>query len=181
MMTETNVKGLALLKEAAPRISRMAVFLTPPLRRMVGLEGRQGCGPGTGASGSIGACAQRGRVRQRLHGHRQGARRSGPGPRDTSFHRRCQAARGTVSVEQAAVALWAEASCAGRRSDELLARPRRSMAPRRPVRGQNRARYRSRRSARAATHEVRTCHQPEDRKIHRADNSAARCWPAPTR
>ena len=49
MMTETNVKGLALLKEAAPRISRMAVIFDPATpSHGPGLKAVKAAGPALG-------------------------------------------------------------------------------------------------------------------------------------
>ena len=121
MMTETNVKGLNLLKEAVPGISRVAVIFDPATpSHGPGLKAVETAGPALGLR-VIGARAQRDRVRQRIYGHRWGARRRCPGPLDSSFHRRGEAARRTLSGAQAAFALWTKASCAGRGPHELLA------------------------------------------------------------
>ena len=65
MMTETNVKGLELLKEAVPGLSRVAVIFDPATPvAWTGPEGRRSCGPSTGASDSTGAGAQRDGVRR---------------------------------------------------------------------------------------------------------------------
>ena len=60
MMTETNVKGLELFKEAVPGLSRVAVIFDPATpSHGPGLKAVEDRGPIAGASGSIGGRAQR--------------------------------------------------------------------------------------------------------------------------
>ena len=143
MMTETNVKGLALLKEAVPRISRVAVIYDPATPSH---------GPGLKAVKAAGAALglQVQSVPVRSATEYDGAFTAIAKERANALLVLSTplfiagAKRHAELCKQASVALWTEASCAGRRPDELLARPCRSVASRHHLRGQNPARYRSR-------------------------------------
>jgi hypothetical protein len=122
MMTETNVKGLELLKEAVPGLSRVAVIWDPATpSHGPGLKGRRSRGPITGAPGSNSGRAQRNGVRQRLFRHYPRTRRRGSGPFNPHIHCRGNAASGTRDEAQTAFDVWAETSRGGRGSHELRA------------------------------------------------------------
>ena len=122
MMTETNVKGLALLKEAVPGISRLAVISDPATpSHGPGLKAVKAAGPTLGLrvqSVPVRSATEYDSAFTTIVGERADAVLVLSTP---LLHRRSKAARGTVSRAQAAFALWTEASCAGRGPHELLA------------------------------------------------------------
>ena len=75
MMTETNVKGLELLKEAVPGLSRVAVIFDPATpSHGPGLKAVEDGGPGIGAPHSASGRAQCDGIRRGVFGHRPGTR-----------------------------------------------------------------------------------------------------------
>jgi putative ABC transport system substrate-binding protein len=122
MMTETNVKGLELLKEAVPGLSRVAVIFDPATpSHGPGLKAVDDAGPALGLR--IQSVAVRSAteydeafsaiVRERADGILV---LSTP-----PFHRRGQAARGTRDHAQNAFVVWAETARESRGADELFA------------------------------------------------------------
>ena len=96
MMTETNVKGLELLKEAVPGISRVAVIFDPATpSHGPGLKAVKAAGPALGLRIQSVPVRSATEYDSAFTAIVRGTRRRGPGPLDPSFHRRGKAARGT--------------------------------------------------------------------------------------
>ena len=122
MMTETNVKGLELLKEAVPGISRVAVIFDPATpSHGPGLKAVKAAGPTLGLriqSVPVRSATEFDSAFTAIVGERADAVLVLSTP---LFISGGKAARRTLSGTQTAFALWTEASCAGRGPHELLA------------------------------------------------------------
>ena len=96
IMTETNVKGLEIFKEAIPELERaLPSFSTGHSIAYSRVEGSGGCGPLTGAPHPTSARAQRSGVRRRLRGHGRGTCPSRSNTFNSALHGWGKAARRT--------------------------------------------------------------------------------------
>jgi putative ABC transport system substrate-binding protein len=159
MMTETNVKGLQIFKEAIPGLSRIAVIWDPATpSHAPGLKAVEAAGPSLGLavqsvavrSATEYASAFTVIVRERSNGVLV---LSTP-----FFIADAKRLGGAGSYAQTAHVVWSEAPCDCRRTHELLSRSRGPVASRCSVCRQNFERCESSRFTGGATDEVRTCY-----------------------
>ena len=122
MMTETNVKGLELLKEAVPGISRLAVIFDPATpSHGPGLKAVKAAGPALELrvqSVPVRSATEYDSAFTAIVGERADSVLVLSTPLFIAGAKRLAE---LLSGPQAAFALWTEASCAGRGPHELFA------------------------------------------------------------
>ena len=169
---DTFGKGLELLREAIPKVRRMADSVEPkqsgPHARVGQREGRS---PIAGCAASVPGGPRSERVRRRLRGH--GERARGGSPRDGRFrvYFPANAARRPRGEESAADDAREQRECRGRGSHVFRAEQPRCHPPCRHFRRQDPQGCPVRQPACGTTDEVRAGDQSQDREGARSDDS----------